>query len=1159
MPNNGKVFECQALELKVVSAGGGSHSGLGVGSYSHEAYGDTAWAINAIDVEGGFFLHASATDDGTGWTATCHYDGPFAPFGGLTVTVPGSSSAEVRVLLTGVTLYSKFFGSLWRLVIDNVKVYCNGTLYIDQGSIDVTSEGTGPNYVPLLGVPLSLNGSCGAGTAGLPGTMPDTYDYESSMSATATGGWRFQDMGGVWIELPVALPAVGAPSAGSCPFGLSLGGIVSAGATWNATVTSYARSRAHRSYVEEQSASYDVYTGRPLTYIGSGPSQCLQPGGSFGPARRDVYKVESESESKGGWVRLVPNLEKSIRRMQPGYRALWFRGPMPYARASRGRSCTDAGVSSSASDAPELMPAQSQILSCVGDAAHPIEDTLGYASYAPCSVSASESFARSHPEVILTGPCVCPPDGYPPAEDESGGYRCVLVWPAKPADVSQSESAGYSFPATVGPVASYQWHDNKTLRYLGHWANPHWHYFHWFPPNTGATEGDPGDQEQWPVDGAPIVNHYWKLIREQWLEQSSLPAPERRKTRNSLIASALEDSGHTPFMDAFCGENLRWLGISRFKVDAIAPPSSIALSAASAPAWTVTGGTPTFGASIEVAPAGASVSLEYDLGRWTEAPYQFPHGCSHIEIDWASANVQALVVRFVGRDGGGIMIASAPGTYALPTGPARYRAGSWAIDNALGYTDDTGTDIGTGGISAATMADPERTAAFGLLTGRTGGKIRFDVVPIDPSQPVAIHYPEFVRPEEHPTVVWESAQCAALIHEDGPGTRWGNFYWFDPMLGFLDPPMTKGLGQRNTIIDWLCYRREYLQGVHALGGTPSLTTELTQLYDFYEGQSISVVDKFSLAFILPRSTTPTDHTIRAALVNTIAEVPPLACFPYRERGGVNWLPLGDYGQEVWDWGQETRYIVSAGAQPLHLVDPDDTVHTVVETAPDGWSITSHAVELENDETGWKLVRSGREHASVRPWHGWFAALGLDRGTPLDYSVSRNWRHGRAYQKDDAIWLGHSKNVPPLAFNDHVLDLAADRVRIAYPRGGSDDKLSVLYRLEGDGAYRLGKLSEGGTITVSVNLGAADDGDLAWTSNSVLFVYLRRGNLLFGRSYDLKGNALGGEWATTGLGAIDDKPIVVEPFVNDGSQWLSLSYFQGGAMKTAVTKNGVDFT
>lgn len=683
-----------------------------------------------------------------------------------------------------------------------------------------------------------------------------------------------------------------------------------------------------------------------------------------------------------GYVGIVPNTPRGIVRMNSDYRAMWYRLARPgvTGRGTRGNRTAPGpgpGHTHTSSADSTVLPARSALLASVGNSTHAIEDNLSDTPYCILFANYQESYG--------TGP----DDGVIP---------------------TTAAGATYTYPLAVDSVAHYLGHDDPDMRYWNAVGNPMWLYFHWFPNNEGGDETDPGAQSQWPVDGGSVPNQYWKWTREQWQYQDALPFGEKTKKRNHMIASAVDDSGHTPWMDNFTGENLRFLGISRWLTQEATWPTSKTLDADSAGAWSVDGCTAAFGADIVLSGSGTR-TLELDMATWTHAPYLYAHVCDRIGVGWDATNVDSVQVFLVGIDGATVPLCSSPGTYSRPFDRGTEYAGSWGVDNGAGFVSDLGMDASSSGRSLSTMGDPELAMAFSLLPGRTAHKLRFVVTPVDPDEDTTVHYPTLYRPFVKPTQVWESAQCCAWIWADGPGIRWGSFYWFDPDLGFQDPPIPKGLGIRNTIIDWLCWKREVLQGDHALGGTPDLTTELSSLFDFSEGQSVAVVDKFSLAFPLPGAD---DEAIRAALVNTMAEFPPLAACPWKARDS-HWQPTGTHCQKAYDWCQEPRFIVAAGTDPLVLKKPDDTLASSAFSVPSGWKGQTYNVALENDETGWNLYAGSDLFATVRPWHGWFwsgsvSFVALDALCNLHTPDGTFWR--ATNDSDDALRVRTALNGGP---------------------------------------------------------------------------------------------------------------------------------------------------
>jgi len=1031
MPNNGRIIDWAALELRCASDASVSSSGVGSATYGHQASAATNWIVNAIDVEDGIQLTSSSSFNGTTGSWQVTYNGPGAPFGGYIVGGAGYlPSVEIVARLVGVKLYAKLTGSLWRMVWSAVEIYINGALDIvlPGSAVDITSDGVGPNYIPLIGMPVRLTGGVSAGRTGVPAWTYDPCNpaagapiaWLTETTGGAEGGWRFQEYSGSWVALP-ATPFTLEPPAGSgCPFGLSLGGIVDVETTWDARINCRSKSQYLFQYVERAGCSEEVLVicvaeegGDPgFEYTVTGPSECVDPcTGLIGPSYQDVYSTETWSESQGGAVRLVPNLERAIRRLGDSYRALWYRGTFPETKALASRSCTDDAVTVNTSSNPIVHPATSEFLGCVGSATHPIEDPLGLDAYCPTSASKSQSYNKTF---ALYGPiaCQCPPSWVEAPDCPSGivGYSCATICPVYDP-ISQSESVSLAYPSSVGAGGGYQSHANPEARYLATWPNPHWQFFFW--------------RDDWDVDGGPVAwTDYWGPIREQWLYDAALPAPEQRRTRNSLILSPVEtEQGNTPFLDTFAG-GLRWLGVSRWITQEVAIPAECQLSLDRPGEWQVEedAGIPQCAIAFGVGGltlsgfTGADATIELQLGSWSTAPFMQLHLARKVQLAWSLTNVASIEAYLVGIDGEATLLGEDPGLYAFPQGEQSKYAGSWAIDNGAGAVPDTGSDLLPEGISAATMADPERAFAFQLASGRGYATLRLVVTPVDPGDPVEIDWPRFELASEHPRAFWESGKCCSLIWPNGPGVRWGQWTFYDPILGFQDPPLVTALGVTSTIIDWLCFRRRVIEGGPIGAGLAGdVTTELGLLYDSYEGQSIGVVDKFGMGVPLPKAS---GNTVRAALINSFSELPPVACFPFRGRNMGSWQPTEDHAQVVYDMAEETRPLVSPVPAAAHLADDlGADVGTAMAMPPAGWFVWQYAPALDNDETDWKIRVGTLDIAEVRPFHGFFTAYktvaeGVDGGIWIDQTADA--RFMQASIEGDDVWFRRIDTSAPVS-------------------------------------------------------------------------------------------------------------------------------------------------
>lgn len=974
MPNNGKIIAWDALELKVAGSASASGSGAGSPTYSYTGTATTGWTPDAYDFSGGIYLHCQSGFDGTTGTWSVKYDGPGAPFGGYIVSGSGYQATSISAVLKDILVYQKLTGALYRITWSAIDIYVNGSFNITLpgSSVDLVSDGVGPNYIPIVGVPLDLTGGGGAGRTGIgawtysacdPGSISPAQDYTSALTGAITGGWRFKEVGGAWQMLPVSVYNLSAPSVGGCTLGVSNSATVTAADTFSASIE--IDSYASHTFTYEGRQSGTWITTVVCTPEGSGDpteteyesvGKCVDAcTGLIVPLYRDAYKSHSHNRGTSGRLRIVPDLPRAVKRHQADYRAFWLRLPLPNVKGTASRSCTTDGVTVSGSTVANVYDQSDVFIGVVGDSAHAMEDFLALPIYSPTSGGRSESDSITY---TFYGPiaCLCEiPDPSGCGPDETVGWHCRPVVDEIYIDSSKSESVSLSFPSFVGPEGSYQWHVVDELRYLGTWVNLHWHYLQW--------------HEDW---SSLAFLDYWGPGRQQWLYNSGLPSDERLRTRTDLIGSCCEESGHTPFLDAFVG-GYRWLGCSRWQVRRPTVPTEKPTDATGGDRWTFgdfvsgswtgTGTVGSGGATMDVGTVKATVKLL----DFTTTPYLYPAICTTVRLV-APNNVDSWEAFAVGQDGASTSIATSAGTWALPAATGKKYAGSWGIDNGLGVVDDLGVDQIVGkGISAATMSDPETLVGFELLPGHGIRSIRWEVVPTNPAATVTIPHPVFIAATTAPTMVWESGQICALLFENGPLVRLGNWLFYDPAIGLVNPPEVAAAGYKSTIIDALCTIRLIWE---ARAYNDGLTTELTSLFDFYEGQSVSVVDKFSISYPLQTDGMP------FALVNTMAEGPPLNVFPNRSWDSTTWAQTGAFKLEVRDWTQEHRYLISDGATPAHITDASGTtITTAFGSVPAGWSASRHSHPVDNLEgSTFKVIRPARVWALVSPWRGFSCLL-----------------------------------------------------------------------------------------------------------------------------------------------------------------------------------------
>lgn len=930
MAVNGLISALDEYEIYLSSSASGSHSGDGTGSYSHSASGQTLFTPDTIYLVPGISLDVSGSSVPDTWTVT--YTGPGAPFG-ASWSGSGWASADGRVVLSNVRVYN--LGGSYKVQFD-VKVYAGGVLKLSTSFAD-TSGGMGPAYVNLLAVPFGFSGNCGAGTVGLPTYADcDPFDYSSTANATASGGWRTKAVGaGGYDTYPISL--------------ISTGTIISGTNTYDMQVSSYSYNRSKRTVFDEYYCDYCE-----LDSIDPGTGAVIKiPGKAVIPFHFKIMKSEGWSKSKSGALRGIPDLTKAIKRFNSDFGALVYRTKMPQTKATS--SSTSGGVTSSTTS--EIHPFQDQILSLLKSGACPIEDTLGYHSYPDHSWGNTDNYSYSYSNCIPPVVTTC--------DITSGaGTRCKDI----PAGGSDNNGSAFSFPTYVGPssnMAGYLGHQVALARYFSSWCNPHWSYALY--------------TKNWDIDGSPETwNDYWQNVGSQWLYDAALPGVDQHRTRNHLVSEPLQSDGNSPFLDTFFG-GFRWVGVSRWQTKACTPRATYTYTNASSSLWSSADGTLSFGSGgVTLSPTGSPtpVKIRLKLGSFSVEPYQWVHLADRILVNWTDSNISTCKVYLVGNEGSRVILNdNNPNAFKdKPVmAPTKY-AGSWAQDFGAGITTDFGTDDQTYGESATVMGNAELACAIQLLADRTATYLEFEIVPVNPANPVTVKWPRFDYTKSTNRAIYpENANQTAIIHPTGPGVRTG--IWNTGIGNSINlPPTVLDPTFKPDLPDWLATERMLVEGI---AGDSGVTTELTNLYDSFEGQSIGQNRNNSGGFWLPNNG-GTDWQL--ALLNTMSEIPPLCAFPRKARGTVTWLASGAFVQESWIWAQESSYLISA-SEAMSEVVSGSTWSTVL-SAPLGWNIADARHALDNTETGAKITSGSRNLATVRPWRGFYAVIGEEILTSL---------------------------------------------------------------------------------------------------------------------------------------------------------------------------------
>lgn len=934
MPVNARIFECDEYRIFAQSEVSGQNhtdSGTTTGStpvYGHSGTLNTYYTPDSLVVDGGFNFDFSGVSNTNTWTV--NYQGPGAPLG-ITWTGTGYSTVSCEVVLTNVIVYHQ--GGTFRLVA-GYEIIAQGVSRL-TGSLDTTSGGLGPAYIPGIGIPARLSGGASASTIVVGTTAwDDAYSYMTECTGTVTGGWTI-DQGSGPIGLPMLITGTPPGAVGSCTDpGVAS---VSADDTGTVEIISYARSEAANALFDS-----GALTGC-CTVTECEGEEPVTVCNTYNPTVPwEQFRLETQSFGRGGSVYCVPDLNRAIIRINNDFAALFYRGEMPETRESKSASCNFNGVITTSSSTPTVHPYQNEILQEVDETISAMEDTLAdYHANAPWATSGSWSKSVSFAQTEF-GPLSCPAASL--CIDGGTSYSYLVgTWTEQPNE-SYSSSRSYSFPSFVGnDVIGYLGHAQAMPRYINSWCNPLWSYLLW--------------NEPWELEGSPTNwADYWEKIGQQYLYNSSLPDPSLR--RNHLVSEALVQDLNQPFLDTFVAGQ-RWIGQSRWKTIEVTPRTSYTYTSASSSLWSALGPNGdeiilSHGSSVGV---GSSATVKMRIGSWSVEPYMWSHLADEYQLSWTGIATAYLEDAWGKR----FLLGSTPGTYDIGQDLSKKYAGTWAQDYGCGLIDDIGIDTSSLGRSLTMCGDPESLFAPMFSSGYSYKYLVYTTTGIS-----TISYPTLGYTKSSSRVhVKENALQDNVIHPGGPIARFGT--WNTGSGNSINiPPLPAGVDLRPDLIDWLTQYRYCVQGINetdtALGSVP-VTTQLTQLFDTYEGQSVGQTRNGAYAYWLP-----TASDWRLAVINSMAEIPPLGVLPHKERN-ADWDESGDYVQYTYIWAQDTHYALSTSEN----VELRENNGITTWTGPaigitSGWKKYEWDNSLTNDEVDFQ-VWDTKKKALLRPWRG----------------------------------------------------------------------------------------------------------------------------------------------------------------------------------------------
>lgn len=1150
----GRYISWYRWEMRVAGTWAITRSGAGVAGHhvGGSATVGTGSAPNQISEIDGIRIEIWSGSD-IGAYATLAIPALFATPKSHTISASAVASANSHVEVDDPKVYCLIDSitglPFWRVKFSELRWYVDGTLRYTHAASTIDGSWFSPTGMPLFGIPAILGAS--AYTNPNPSTTTPvrvtvtTGNFATNCDVTADGGWRFKEDSGGAYQTPLVTPAtLASPPALTCACSSTLA-TASATNTYNGACTA--------------KAQLDQTTVGPTELL---CCECTN-GAALVCADYDIWTTTVVWDRRSSTVMLLPDLAKRIKRWNSDYNSVILRWGMPWTKKSATTQCQeDDDPATSAQTVDEVLPSQSQILFVPGSSVHAGEDTMGYSTFAPISKNGSY-FTSIGIGATLVTPGACP---LSPPEDPPGTIvDCTLDGELL---CTNSKAAVYPHDvetrATNADMLDYFHHTSHWSRLLNYHCNPHWHFFLWFPP----PEGEDGMQSQWPVGGADVETDYWIQLRTQYTYQSSLPGGEQTRLRVHNPSAPLYESPFSGFVEvAFMGAQTCWWGVSRFIAEALAPAASKTLDSSSSSAWTFTNCSAVFGAKITITPDSGHTTLyaTKDLGRFNLHPWQYEHIAKRITIGWDLPNVVSVDAYLVSVTGQEVLIGSTQATHNLPlTATDTKYAGSWAHDFGNGMIIDQGADSLASGISAATIADPERVASFNLIRGQQGASLKFKIVVSSDASPMDLHYPVWLLSPDSASMYLENGHHTAIIWPDGPGIRFGTHIWWDYVAGaIMDAPEASHpgyppTGWKSEIVDYLAFKREYYQGLDESDG---LDAEVATHFDSVEGNNAAAAATYTLAFLVPGGTAG-----RGVMMNLYREAPPLAIFPLRARNTTTYEidAAGAFVQETWDFSQKTRRHVSA-KEYLHVFDPRDGTQWTANAAssPLSWFVSEHTHAVQNDEPAFHLKAGAVKIAELRPWNGTFSIPRLPAdggaGAYISSDVGLDNTHYVAWINGDgnveATVLDHALN--ELYSTD--LGFVATWLHIKVDKTSKDQRLR-LYTIE-SGAVKVRRSTDGGkTFSAATTIaasGAYVTAEIALDGTEL--VYWVDGAAIKGRRYDRGLNALEAEFTAVASGVDASTAIAATHRDVAGNKWrVVLWYISGGARTFKTSADGKTF-
>jgi hypothetical protein len=416
---------------------------------------------------------------------------------------------------------------------------------------------------------------------------------------------------------------------------------------------------------------------------------------------------------------------------------------------------------------------------------------------------------------------------------------------------------------------------------------------------------------------------------------------------------------------------------------------------------------------------------------------------------------------------------------------------------------------------------------------------------------------------EDTALIRESAMESLMLTKDGTQWRYGQWGFYAPELGFVNPPFVRQAVGMPTALDWLAFKRLVWQ---CKSPWEDLTSEIQSLYD--EGIEWTQIkhlaaDPFNQSPLTHSFIHNTTNKMLGVMVNSYSEVPPLAGWANAERDEDLQLG-GDYEQKAYSLCTTKQWLVTPG-QPEDDVNqlikpPSDSILTLA-SLPRGYIGGFHTQVVNGSEAiDWIVRKDGVDWARVRPWHGYFSILFESLAfRTISYDTSEAMRHYIAYiDVEGKIVIKRADNIIPFDWQDYDTGIDASAVCVRVDRRSKNQKLHLLFAQDNNIKWAT-SLDEGATWTMPTTIAPGTFPTLLISRAGMKYIYWVDGTAVKGKILSATDEVIHNTFTAISTVDTDSGIAVDESFTAKGVYRVTLAYIEDATAKTQTSLDGRTFS